>query len=686
MNITFNKNQLDAINHKDGPLMVLAGPGSGKTTVLVNRLKVLIEEYGVSPSEICVNTFTRAATEEMESRFQMLTGNKYHVYFCTIHSLCRRILMKYFGYEKENFINEGKKMDILINLTRENRLSIEKPDEFAKNAGQMISYNKNMYDQPNRYSGFEIERKKAVFIYNEYCGYMNEHQLLDFDDCLTRCYEHLKKNPEALSSIQEIYRYYLVDEFQDVNYLQANIIYLLSEKDRNLCIVGDDDQSMYKFRGARPEIMLNFEKKFPDCKKVMLNINYRSSKTIVEITGEMIKKNENRYQKDLESYRDDEILIHTQQLEDEGKQGDYIAQQIEQLFDKGIPYSEMSVLYRTKKDSAYVISALLKNNIPFIVRSSDSLDIHGHMICKDVINFFMIINGRTKSYQNMLRAMKRPTRYIPNSISSQCRSVDELIQYSDKIKKTYIKKNIDMFFSEIEELRSLNDFHEQFFYIMNVMGYENSIMKYFEDRPSKVLEGLQVLCMLKEEIRDFQTFDEWKTYVDDCEVKLKEITEQNEDSVVLQTIHTSKGLEYQAVFIINVNEDNIPFKFKEGAYQDIEEERRILYVGMTRAKDYLYLTAPNIVNEKIKNPSSFYYDVCRISQNETEKDPVFTDKNDENILLDMTAEETELIEETWDNNQKHDKNIIKPITNIRISDKDNYRELFRSIRSSPAVL
>ena len=346
--MNFNKAQLGAIEHKDGAMLVLAGPGSGKTAVITHRTKNLITKHHVKPSEILVITFTKAAANEMKERFNsLMKDERVNVSFGTFHAVFFTILKYAYRFTSANIADESVRYGFIREILSYYRLEYKDENEFIGNLLAEISLIKNSrIDIENFYSGVcgeEIFRD----IYKKYETRLKENRLIDFDDMLSYTYELFKERPDILALWQNKYKYILIDEFQDINRLQYEIIKMLAAPQNNLFIVGDDDQSIYRFRGARPEIMLGFEKDYPDAKKVILNTNYRCSAEIVDSAEHLISHNTKRFPKNMQAARGKKVPITFRYLKDAGEECTDILKGIRFYHKKGIPLEEMAVIFRT---------------------------------------------------------------------------------------------------------------------------------------------------------------------------------------------------------------------------------------------------------------------------------------------------------------------------------------------------
>ena len=590
---SFNHQQRMAVEHVDHPCLVLAGPGSGKTTVITHRTKKLIEEDGISPSNILVITFTKAAAMEMQQRFlQLMGGKRLPVSFGTFHAVYFQILKYAYNYRAENIIREEKKYEILRNIVHKTELDISDENEFVANLISEISNVKGEMLDVAYYYSKNCPEEVFKKIFREYNDTLIRANLIDFDDMLVMCYELLTKRKDILKLWQDKYRYILIDEFQDINRVQYEVIRLLAKPQDNLFIVGDDDQSIYRFRGARPEIMLNFEKDYPEAKKIILDTNYRSTPEIVAAAGKLIRNNKKRFEKQIRAERENGSKPVILPFDNVYKECNYILEEIEQLIAKGLTYQDMAVLYRTNTNPRTLLEKLMEHNIPFCMKDVIP-NLYDHFIAKDIIAYInAAIDFREKGVMkrgDMLRLINRPKRYISRDVFPRAEVNLEDVKrfYQDK---GYVLERISKLEYDLAMIRNMNPY-AAIQYIRHGIGYEEYLTEYAEYRRMKPEELYDVLEELSEVAKPYKTYREWFKKIEEYGEELKKQArerQEKKDGITLATMHSSKGLEYRAVFIIDANETITPHK-KALLPEDIEEERRLFYVAVTRAKDWLYI-------------------------------------------------------------------------------------------------
>ncbi len=585
---TFNREQEEAITHKGGPLMVLAGPGSGKTLVITYRVKWLIENAGVHPSNILVITFTRAAAEEMKKRFFMFDGMaNTPVTFGTFHSIFFMILRYAYRYTAANIIREDVKRRYIKEMTENMELEIEDENEFLSGIINEISYIKGEMMSLSYYHSNNCSDELFAQIYEGYEKRLREENLIDFDDMLVFCYELLKEREDIRTLWQNKFQHILIDEFQDINKVQYEIIRMLAGKGDHLFIVGDDDQSIYRFRGARPEIMLGFEKDYPEAKKVILNTNYRCSEEIVEGAEHLISHNTKRFPKNMQAARGSKIPITFRNLKDAGEECTDILKGIRFYYKKGIPLEDMAVIFRTNTQPRLLVGRLMEYNIPFQMRDVIP-NIFDHWIARNILTYIKLAMGN-RDRKLFFQVMNRPKRYISRSMITEPQ-VDLKKLKQQTFGKKWLYEKIDKLEMDLYLLRKMEPY-AAIQYIRNGIGYEDYMNEYAQFRRMNPDDLEEVLNQIQESAKEYHSFEEWFAYIESYGEELRKQMEagrQQKSGVTLTTMHSSKGLEYEVVFVMDINEGVTPHK-KAVKEADLEEERRLFYVAVTRAKTYLFL-------------------------------------------------------------------------------------------------
>lgn len=572
----------------DGPCLCLAGPGSGKTTVITERVRYLLEEQKISPLSILVITFTKAAAVEMQERFTKLHGNqRCPVTFGTFHSVFFWILRQAYHLNASNILKEDQKYGIIRELIDKTKLEIEDETEFIQGITGEISLVKNDRIPLENYYSKNCSEELFRKIYAGYQERIESMHLLDFDDMLVMCYQLLKKREDIRRGWQERFQYILIDEFQDINSIQYDTVRLLAEPKDNLFIVGDDDQSIYRFRGARPEIMLNFEKDYPGATKILLAENYRSTENIIRAAGKVIAFNEKRFPKEIHGVRDkgDPVEIHS--FANPTQEASVLLKKIQEYRKQGYEYRDLAVLFRTNTGARIVVEKLMEYNLPFQMR--DSLpNIYEHWITKDILCYLRLARGSRKR-QDFLKIANRPKRYIAREALEDSEiSFLALRRYYEN--RDWMLDRIDRLEYDLKVLGGMAPY-AAINYIRHGVGYEKYLEEYAEFRRIKVEELYEVLNELSEGAKEFQTYEAWLQHMEEYKEVLEEQARQRRESgegITLTTLHSSKGLEFPVVFILDINEGVIPHR-KAVLDADLAEERRMFYVGMTRAKEHLHL-------------------------------------------------------------------------------------------------
>lgn len=605
----FNEEQREAITHKDGPAMVLAGPGSGKTLVITCRVKWLIEQAGIHPSHILVITFTRAAAREMKQRFTHLSGeNNAPVTFGTFHSVFFMMLRYAYRYTGSNIIREEERRRYIKEMIEEMELDIEDETEFLTGILGEISYVKGEMLDLSLYHSSNCADELFVNLYEGYEVRLRKNQMLDFDDMLVFCYELLKNRPDILTMWQERFPYILVDEFQDINRVQYEIVRMLAGDRANLFIVGDDDQSIYRFRGARPEIMLGFEKDYPGAKKIILHLNYRCSQEIVDSAKRLISHNKKRYDKQLEAFRGSKVPVVYRQLENVGEECADIIQGIRFYLKKGIAPEEMAVIFRTNTQPRLLAGRLMEYNIPFQMR--DVLpNIFEHWIARNIIAYLKLAMG-SRDRGLFLQVMNRPKRYISRKMLGES-VVDFQKLKQETFGKRWLYEKIDKMEMDLLLMKKMEPY-AAIQYIRRGVGYEDYLAEYAQFRKMNPDDLMEILDQIQESAKDYHSVQEWFAYIDaygeELAAQIEAGRKMEQKGVTLTTMHSAKGLEYEVVFIMDINEGVTPHK-KAVKEADLEEERRLLYVALTRAKTYLFLYAVKELYQKEAKVSRYIREI-----------------------------------------------------------------------------
>ena len=586
--MAFHPSQEEAIRHVDGPMMVLAGPGSGKTTVITNRTKYLIEEKGIDPASILVITFTRAAARQMQERFAALTeGKSTKVSFGTFHSVFFTILKYAYRYQASDIVREDQKLRYVREMIEEYDLEVEDEHEFVPAILSEISFVKSEMISLDHYYSRNCSESMFKKLYEGYEERMRKAGLLDFDDMLVMCCQLFRQRKDILQAWQNKFRYILIDEFQDINRVQYEIVRMLALPRNNLFIVGDDDQSVYRFRGAKPEIMLGFTKDYPEARTVLLGMNYRSSREIVDTACMLIRHNKKRYQKKLSAARGAGKPVITCMSREPREETLRIAEEIQDYVKAGYRLEDIAVLYRTNLNPRLLVERLMEYNIPFAMK--DSLpNLYEHWICRNILSYINAARGNLKR-GNILQIINRPNRYISRD------ALEEADVSWNKVKSFYQDKGwmverVEQMEYDLVMLRDMPP-AAAVNYIRKAIGYDDYLKEYAQVRSMKAEELLETADQLKESAAGFKTMEDWFGHMEEYKKKLQEQARSQKEAahgVSLMTMHSSKGLEFRIVYILDANEGITPHK-KAVLDVDMEEERRMFYVAMTRAKERLHV-------------------------------------------------------------------------------------------------
>lgn len=597
----FNKSQIQAISHMDGPAMVLAGPGSGKTTVITHRIKNLIEKAEVRPENILVVTFTKAAAISMQKRFSTLMngGKGQPVTFGTFHSVFYKILRKSRRYEATEILSERQKTDYIREIIGRYGISSNDISELSQNIINDIGNIKGNMLNAQEYEPSCCKKEDFIKVYNAYNLELKKDGKMDFDDILRECYLLLCENHTILEQWRELYKYILIDEFQDINRIQMNIIELLASPLNNIFVVGDDDQSIYGFRGARPEIMIEFKDYYPEAELIVLDVNYRSTQSIINVAGRVIENNKTRLDKCAHANNDKDFQPDIRKFRNQVEELKFVVSKIREYENQGISLSEMAILVRNNSQ-IQEISSFLKNRKIEAESGKYRSNIYNGMVAKDILSY---VRGALKfdgTYFNedLIYVLNKPQRYISRQV------VLSVNMNISAVRRIYSKNNIDSFLFHIEMIRKLPP-QAALSYIRKGAGYEEYLRLYAIENNIPMSGLLKQLEQLVQECSKFNTLEQWINSIDSAQNSegqnfgKKSSGEGGANNRInIMTMHGSKGLEFKAVFIVDANQGIIPMS-KALRERDFEEERRLFYVAITRAIDYLNVYA---VEERLGCP------------------------------------------------------------------------------------
>ena len=604
-----NDKQIEAVKQIDGPLLILAGAGSGKTTTMTHRIAYMMEN-GISPYSILAVTFTNKAAGEMRERVESLVGNTLGMWIMTFHAMCLRILRKdpgIVGYDKNFVIYDTTDQKALVrNIVKELKLD---PKEFRANyILAVISDKKNQGISPRE---FELEsegdrRSKAlVSAYYLYEQKLKENNAMDFDDLLLNAVKLLKKDKDVLVYYQDKFQYIMVDEYQDTNRVQYELIYMLARKNKNICVVGDDDQCIYEWRGADIRNILDFEKDFPNAKVIKLEQNYRSKANILDAAHSVISNNRARKEKKLWTEQEKGSKITYYKADTEKEEALFIAKEIDLLMKTGFSYKDFAILYRTNVQSRQFEEIFTLYGLPYRVLSG--LRYYDRKEIKDIMAYMRLVVN-PKDEISLRRVINEPKRGIGEKTLDKIKALSEIrgesmmeaLMHPEIIASLsakaapLVKDMIDTLIGLSDERDSL-EVAEIYDQLLVKTGYLNAL----ESEGTIEAEGrIANLMEFKTVILDYQKSED-EPNIEGFMEKLALMADvdnhdNNEDAVVLMTLHSAKGLEFPIVFIPGMEDGLFPGTRSFDSREEMEEERRLCYVGMTRAKERLFLTGASV--------------------------------------------------------------------------------------------
>lgn len=607
-----NRGQDEAIKHGNGPCMVLAPPGSGKTLIVTERTRYLIEESEVLPDQILVITFTRYAAREMKERFERLTaGKNYPVTFGTFHSIFYGILKCAYGIGANNLMSEKESsvllQEVLDQTNIESTPEVEDEEELVRELLREVGMVKNgLYHLKDFHSKY-LTQDEFAEVFRSYEHQKKELKKFDFDDMLVQCYALFRKKPEILQGWQKRFQYILIDEFQDINRVQYEVIRMLAAPRYNLFVVGDDDQSIYGFRGAKPELMLYMKQEFPSLRTISLTVNYRSTEFITGAAARVILHNDTRFYKRVQSFRGRGQNVHVQEVLDEQEEAQYVTEEIQKKLDQGIKPGEIAVLFRAAVQARMISEILSEHRIPFEMRDYVT-NFYRHFIVKDMMAYLQLAAGK-RDRSLFLTICNRPLRYLArNSMENRQVNFEDLRKfYCDK---DWMLDIIDQFDVDVRMMKNMAPY-AAIQYIRKKIGYDDFLKEYAEKHQISWKQLMDVMAELEERSKNFKSYDEWEIHIakytqelEEQQAKARKIKGERENKVQLMTIHSAKGLEFEDVFVIHANEGEIPHQ-KAEKKDEIEEERRLFYVALTRAKNNLCISYITQKNGNSIKPSRF---------------------------------------------------------------------------------
>ena len=601
-----NQDQYEAVHHLDGPCIVIAPPGSGKTFTLTQRIKYLTQEAGICPESVLVITFTKAAAVQMKERYLEMTAQQdTPVTFGTIHALCFGILRNSFHYDRRALLSETQKLWMLEEIMELLQAELRQKDATAaeyeipetKQVLEELSRMKNAGQQPKEYEAISMDKELFRRIAERYLVRCQHERKLDFDDMVLRCEEELHKHPEILKYWQERFRYILVDEFQDIDLRQYAVIRLLAEPEQNLFMVGDDDQSIYGFRGSDPSLMLSLQKDYPKLRKILLQYNYRSAEKIVAAAKCLIGHNHLRFEKEIFPTTGKKGCVRVEICESTGQQDEAICRFLQEI---GAD-SDTAIITRTNAMLPHYAGLLSSHGIPFVCRENIR-NPYEHTAACDVEAYIKLAIGEAHRAE-FFRIMNKPLRYLSRyAVPSDMKDWQRILK-EYYCGKPYMRHILERLFEDLQRIRQFSPF-AAINYIRYGIGYEEAVGKEMlrKEDQKELAHAFQMLSELARE------HDSHRGFLHELAKRRQsfEPTGEHDEKkgVVLITMHGAKGLEYDHVLLPDLNERIVPHK---RAYlpEAIEEERRVLYVAMTRARNSLFMSAVNKEGNEKKEISRF---------------------------------------------------------------------------------
>jgi len=606
--LNLNDNQQKAVKHINGPMMVLAGPGSGKTAVITARAAHLVAA-GIPAGSILVITYSKAAALEMETRFKQL----FHpnpappVAFGTFHSAFYRMLKRKNNYNLDQIFAEGERRTLIRSYLAE--MNYDMDEEFLSAVIGEMSLVRNELHDISHYHSVSIGTEHFRELLTKYNAHKKAHNKIDFDDMLCLSYDILKNQPDELSFWQTRYTHIMIDEFQDINSVQYEMVRLLAAPKNNLFIVGDDDQSIYRFRGARPEFLLNFPQDFEDCHQVTLETNYRSTDAIITCANKLIAENKLRYNKQIHGTGQKGLTPVILTAIDQNREAIQIAEQIRTMWKKGADLNEIAVAFRLNMQARAFMDAFLNMNIPFKTRD-EIPTIYDHWIAEDLFAYLRLARrlGLRQKHgydPDATRVINKPFRFISKAFLQGIKKDDHDLfraySYSQQLHMA-TKANIEELHRDLLTVAK-RETSDAIRYIRQNINYNTHIIDTCEYRKLRTTGLFEIADELQEAAKQFPNPLEFIAHAQDTALKAKQQTDTG-PCCTLTTLHSAKGLEFEHVFIAGAIEELIP-SARSKTVAEIEEERRLLYVGLTRAKKELYISTIKSRYDKPSKPSRF---------------------------------------------------------------------------------
>jgi DNA helicase-2/ATP-dependent DNA helicase PcrA len=630
-----NKQQLEAVNNINGPCLLLSVPGGGKTTVIVSRIANMILNHNINPDRILTLTFSRASAFDMKHRFNKVFGDDigHNVEFSTIHSFCYSVIRYYVKKEGKPFpqVIEGTdSMQSKTQILKQIYLEVNKEyisEDTLDELSSSISYVKNMLFEAERIEHFKTTIDNFATIYKVYEKHKRDTHSIDYDDMLTGTYILFRRNVEILSVFRNKYDYINVDESQDTSFAQHKLIELLTYPKNNIFMVGDEDQSIYGFRAAFPEALLNFKQTYPDARVLLMERNYRSTPNIVKAANTFIKQNKERYDKNMFTERNEGAPIGFIHLKDKEDQYTHIINALAKINN----YAECAVLYRNNISAIALVDYLDSRNIPFYVKDSN-IHFFKHWLVTDILSFIRL-SMNAKDVESFEKIYYKTDSYISKEMLEHVvvvldshKSIFDALRSYPNI-SVPVKQNLNNLHKQLKKLSSMHP-SLAVEYIENKIDYKKFIRRMCKEKGYSPESLNQILDALKTIVSTVNTFDELfnrLSYLQ--EVIQKSSNNRYKDAIVLSTIHSSKGLEFDNVFLIDLVEGQFPSsvsigEFEGGSAELMEEEVRLFYVGVTRARNHLEIITFDNSNDR-KIPVSRFVKQLRIAGNNVQREGIY---------------------------------------------------------------
>ncbi len=609
MKSNLNEKQKEAVYLDFGPALIMAGPGSGKTTVILERIKHLIYDLHISPKHILVITFTKAAALQMQTRaVKMINTLSESPIFGTFHSFFYSILKSSYEYQFFSILTEKQKYKnlerLLITKYQMHRIS----NNFIQEILICISKYKNDMNIEAEILKLGLNYEKFIELCNCYDYFNREQRKMDYDDIILYAYKLLTNHPGLLQKLQHEISHILVDEFQDINKQQYELIALLSGKRGHIFVVGDDDQSIYKFRGAGEENLLQFEKDFAPVQKVVLGSNYRCPKRVVQLSAILISHNEKRFEKALISEKKQEGTVVCEKFLHKEREKEYVVNMIKTLVGQG-ENKKIAILCRTNSQLDILAECLKKNYVRFY-KSEKGKNFYALPYIKPVVGYLMFACGMDRSRKVLFSFLNKPVRYIQRELFVNWdfgkKDLKEI-----KTENLAVASVVETLCKMLEIIRKLSPVMAVN-YILKVIGYETYAKENCKTK-EEVEKFYQTMEELKERAQMYETIEQWMEFVkweENVDFSMQKVEDKGEEKVCLYTFHGAKGLEFETVFIPHLNEGSVPYG-KNLTKEQLEEERRMFYVALTRTSENLYLTY--VENDTKKDTVSRFLEECGLT-------------------------------------------------------------------------